>query len=236
MHPFKAHYLGGVVNWCRWLDFGGGFVADMGVHAYNLPVRALRLGPPTRIAVQSSEPVLDSYPSKNDFCWEFSPPGKRASVSVWWHDGPDAGPPQEVTGDVVATYGKVPSSGCLFVGSKGTLCADAWGQHGVMRLKDDANPKARGVLDHEAAKSVPVTYPRAPGQDNLAEFVEACRGGPATFQDFAFAAEAAEIAMTGLVALRVGREIDWDSRNLQARGCPEADRWIHLPQRKKWIA
>ena len=24
-------------------------------------------------------------------------------------------------------------------------------------------------------------------------------------------------------------------KNLKARGCPEADRWIHLPQRKKWI-
>ena len=42
--------------------------------------------------------------------------------------------------------------------------------------------------------------------------------------------------MTGIVALRVGREIDWDSANLKARGCPEADRWIHLPQRKKWIS
>jgi predicted dehydrogenase len=236
MRPFKANYLGGVQNWFRWLDFGGGFVADMGAHALNLPVRALQLGPPSRISVQSSEPVQDSYPSKNRFRWDFPARKERDPVSVWWHDGFDAGPPQEVAGDVVATYGKVPSSGCLFVGSKGSLCADAWGQRGVMRLKDDANPKARGVLDHEAAKSVPVTYPRAPGQDHLAEFVEACRGGPTTFQNLAFAAEAAEIAMTGLVALRVGREIDWDSRNLHARGCPEADRWIHLPQRKKWLA
>ena len=37
------------------------------------------------------------------------------------------------------------------------------------------------------------------------------------------------------LALRLGREIEWDSANLKAKGEPEADRWIHLPQRKKWI-
>jgi hypothetical protein len=235
VHPFKEYYLGGCLKWGRWLDYGDGHLADMGAHAHNLPLRALELGAPIRISVKSAEPVKDAYPSQNDFRWDFAARGKFAPVSVWWHDGPVAAPPKDLTGDLVATYGKVPTNGCLFVGEKGILCSDAWGQKGVMRLKSDASPKARGVLDHEAAKPLPVVYPRIVGQNHMKEFLDACKGGPKTFQSFDIAARAAEFGMTGIVALRVGREIEWDSANLKAKGCPEADRWIHLPQRKKWI-
>ena len=41
-----------------------------------------------------------------------------------------------------------------------------------MRLKSDSSPKARGVLDHEAAKSPPLKYRRAPGHDHLKEFLD----------------------------------------------------------------
>ncbi|MBM3853114.1 MAG: Gfo/Idh/MocA family oxidoreductase [Verrucomicrobia bacterium] len=235
VHPFKTYYLGGCLKWGRWLDYGDGHLADMGAHAHNLPLRALELGPPTRIAVKTYEPVYDAYPSRTDLRWDFAARGKFAPVSVWWHDGPDAAPPADLTGDLVATYEKVPANGCFFMGEKGILCSDAWGQKGVMRLKSDSNPKCRGVLDHEAAKSLPEVYPRAPGQNHMKEWLDACKGGPKTFQDFEIAAKAAEFGMTGIVTLRVGREIEWDSANLKAKGCPDADRWIHLPQRKKWL-
>jgi len=236
VHPFKEHYLGGCLQWGRWLDYGDGHLADMGAHAHNLPLRALELGAPVKVAVKSSEPALDSYPAENSFRWDFAARGKYPAVSVWWHDGPRAAPPAELTRDLVATYGKVPTNGCLFLGEKGILCADAWGQKGVMRLRGDASPKCRGVLDHEAQRNLPAVYPRTPGQNHLAEFLEACKGGPPTFQNFEVAARAAEFGMTGIVALRVGREITWDSAALKAPGCPEADRWIHLPQRRDWLA
>lgn len=235
VHPFKTYYLGGCLQWGRWLDYGDGHLADMGAHAHNLPLRALELGPPIRISVKSSEPVKASYPSANEFRWDFAARGKHAPVSVWWIDGPNAGPPKDLTGDLIATYGKVPTNGCLFVGDKGIICTDAWGQKGVMRLKTDASPKCRGVLDHESAKPLPMVYPRIAGQNHMKEFLDACTGGPKTFQDFSVAARAAEFGMTGIVALRLGREIEWDSENMKAKGVPEADRWIHLPQRKKWI-
>ena len=236
VHPFKDHYLGGCLAWGRWLDYGDGHLADMGAHAHNLPLRALELGPPLRISVESSEPAKDSYPSANKFQWHFAARGRFDPVTVWWLDGPNAAPPREYTADILATYQKVPANGCLFVGEKGILLADAWGKGGVMRLNSDSSPRCRGVLDHEAAKAVAVTYPRAPGQDHMKEFLDACRGGSNTFQPFDIAARAAEFAMTGMVAMRVGQTIEWDSANLKAKGCPEADRWIHLAQRKKWLA
>ena len=236
VHPFKNYYLGGCLAWGRWLDYGDGHLADMGAHAHNLPLRALELGPPIRVAVESSEPAKDSYPSANKFKWDFAARGKYGPVSVWWIDGPEAGPPAEVTADIRATYNKVPTNGVLFVGEKGILLADAWGRGGVMRLQNDASPKCRGVLDHQAAKALAVTYPRAPGQNHMKEFLDACKGGAPTFQPFDIAARAAEFAMTGMVALRVGQPIEWDSAKLAATNCAAAERWVHLPQRKKWLA
>ena len=236
VHPFKDYYLGGCLSWGRWLDYGDGHLADMGAHAHNLPMRALELGPPTKISVESSEAVKDSYPSENKFQWHFAARGKYDPVTVWWIDGPKANPPEDVTADIRATYGKIPTNGVLFVGEKGILLADAWGRGGVMRLKTDSSPKCRGVLDHEAAKSLPVVYARAPGQDHMKEFLDACKGGDKTFQPFDIAARAAEFAMTGMVALRVGQPIEWDSANLVAKNCKDAERWVHLPQRKKWLA
>jgi predicted dehydrogenase len=236
VHPFKDYYLGGCLSWGRWLDYGDGHLADMGAHAHNLPLRALELGPPIKVSVESSEPVKDSYPAKNRFRWDFAARGKFDPVSVWWIDGPDAGPPADVTTDIRATYGKVPTNGCLFVGEKGILLADAWGQGGVMRLKTDSAPKCRGVLDHESAKPLAIRYPRAPGQNHMKEFLDACRGNGKTFQPFDIAARAAEFAMTGMVALRVGEPITWDSANLVAKGCPAAERWIRPSQRQKWLA
>lgn len=236
VHPFKNYYLGGCLSWGRWLDYGDGHLADMGAHAHNLPLRALELGPPIRIAVESSEPVKDSYPAENKFRWDFAARGKFDPVSVWWIDGPNAAPPQDYTADILATYKKVPTNGVLFVGEKGILLSDAWGKGGVMRLKSDASPKCRGVLDHEAAKPLPLVYKRAPGQDHMKEFLDACKGGENTFQPFDVAARAAEFAMTGMVALRVGQPIEWDSAKLVAKNCAAAERWVHLPQRKKWLA
>lgn len=236
VHPFKSYYLGGCLSWGRWLDYGDGHLADMGAHAHNLPLRALELGPPIRISVESAEPVKASYPSANRFRWDFAARGKYDPVSVWWIDGPTANPPREHTGDILATRGKVPTNGVLFVGEKGILLSDAWGRGGVMRLKTDSSPKARGVLDHEVAKPLVAKYPRCAGENHMKEWLDACKGGPKTFQPFEIAAQAAEFGMTGIVALRVGKTIEWDSANLKAKGCPEADRWINLEPRKKWLA
>ena len=233
--PFKEYYLGGCLKWGRWFEFGDGPLAAMGAHAHNLPLRALKLGPPIRITPQIGEPIKDSYPSWATYRWDFAAREKFDPVSVWWHDGEKAGPPEALTADLKATYGQVPTNGVLFVGEKGILCSDAWGKGGVMRLKDDSSPKCRGVLDHEAAKPVPVTYPRCPDQNHMLEWLLACKGGPKTFQGFDIAARAAEFGMTGIVALRAGQPIEWDSENLKAKNCPEADKFIHLPLRKKWL-
>jgi hypothetical protein len=230
--PFKKYYLGGCLAWGRWLAFGDGHLADMGAHAINLPWRALQLGAPQRITVQIAEPLKDSYPSATDFRWEFAARGPFAPATVWWHDGLKAGPPEDLGKELVSTFDKVPANGVLFAGEKGLLFSDAWGVGGMVRLKGES--EARRVLDHGACKGVPATLPRAP-KDHMQEWLDACKGGPGTFQGFVSSADIAEVAMVGMVALRLGKPVEWDSQDMKAKGEPDADSLIHLEERKKWL-
>jgi hypothetical protein len=236
--PYKSYYIAapgavGCLHWGRWLPFGDGHLADMGAHGLNLPWRALKLGAPIRASVRIPEPLKDSYPSASDFRWDFAAREGFEPVSVWWHDGRSAGPPEELGKELLSTYGKVPDNGVLFAGEKGILFSNAWGVGGVVKLTGEQ--KCRGVIDHDAAKPIPVTLPRAKGQDHMREWIEACKGEGKTFQGFDTAACVAEIAMVGMVAMRLGKPVEWDSAALKVKGMPEAEPWVHLEQRKKWL-
>jgi hypothetical protein len=230
--PFKSYYLGGCLAWGRWLAFGDGHLADMGAHAINLPWRALQLGAPQRVSVEIPEPLKDSYPSACKFRWDFAARGNLAPVTLWWHDGRTAGPPPELGQQLVSTFEKVPTNGVLFRGEKGLLYSDAWGVSGVLKLKGE--DKCRGIIGHEAAKSIPASLPSAP-RNHMQEWIDACKGGPATFQGFVSSADIAEVAMAGIVALRLGKPIEWDTVTMKAKGAPEADPLIHLEQRQQWL-
>jgi hypothetical protein len=234
--PFKSYYVAapgavGCLHWGRWLAFGDGHLADMGAHGLNLPWRALKLGAPLRASVAIPEPLQDSYPSASDFRWDFAAREGFDPVSVWWHDGRQAGPPEELGKELLSTYGKVPDNGVLFAGEKGILFSNAWGVGGVVKLKGDE--KCRGVQDHEAGKSIPVTLPRA--KDHMREWLDACKGEGKTFQGFDSSATVAEVAMVGMVAMHLGKSIEWDSEGLKVTGVAEAEPLVHLEHRKKWL-
>jgi len=234
--PYKRYYIAapgkvGCLHWGRWLAFGDGHLADMGAHGLNLPWRALKLGPPQRATVRIPEPLKDSYPSASDFRWDFAAREGFGPASVWWHDGVKAGPPEELGKELVPTFGKVPDNGVLFAGEKGILYSNAWGVGGVVRLKGET--ECRGVLDHEAGKSVALTLPRT--KDHMREWLDACKGEGRTFQGFDSSATIAEVAMVGMVAMRLGKPVEWDSEALKVKGSPEAEPLVRLEPRKQWL-
>ena len=233
LRPFKSGvYHPGCLRFQNWFDLCNGMLAGQGAHTFDLPVRALRLDHPIRVEAERPEPVKETYVSKGAFRFDFAARGPLAPVSLWWTDG-GRYPPEEVTAGLKAVRGKVPKLACLFVGDQGELCAGGWGEGVIMRLKGEKG--WRGVLDHEAAKAVPVTLPRAPGDNHVLEWVEACKGGPATFTGLDVGGHAAEIYLSGIVSLRLGRAIEWDGPAMKATGAPEADPLIQKDYRTKWL-
>jgi len=41
--------------------------------------------------------------------------------------------------------------------------------------------------------------------------------------------------MVGIVALRLGKPVQWDSASMKVKDAPEAEVLVHRPQRKKWL-
>jgi hypothetical protein len=42
------------------------------------------------------------------------------------------------------------------------------------------------------------------------------------------------MVLLGNLALRVGKNIEWDSKNMRVKNVPEADQYIHGQYRKGW--
>ncbi|MCR4411561.1 MAG: Gfo/Idh/MocA family oxidoreductase [Thermoguttaceae bacterium] len=233
LRPFKRNvYHPGCLRFQNWFDLCNGMLAGQGAHTFNLPVRALRLGPPVRVEAEIREPIKETYPQFGKFRFEYPARGDLPPVTLWWSDG-GAYPPPEITANLKSVSGKVPNMGCLFLGERGELYAGGWGGEGLLRLAGDK--QWRGVLDHEAAKALPVTLPRIEGDNHVLEWLRACQGGPATWSDFITGARVSEAYLPGILALRLGRPIDWDGAAMRARGVPEAEPLIQKTYRKKWI-
>lgn len=233
LRPFKQGvYHPGSLKYLNWFDLSNGMLAGMGSHTFSLPVRALKLGEPVRVEADITEPIKETYVSAGRFRYEFAARGNLAPVTLWWTDG-NKYPPGHVTENLRAMSGEVPKHGCLFLGDKGELYADGWGTHCVMKLKGDKH--WRGVLDHEAAKPVPVTLPRVEADNHMIEWLQACAGGPATFTNLEVGAHCCQVFLPGIISLRLGRPIEWDAANLKVPGAPEADALIQKNYRMKWM-
>ena len=228
MRPYKAGIYH-PAKWRGWYDFGGGSVADFCCHAFNLPVRALELDYPAKIEVSGTGLGKESFAKSCTVRFSFPARGGRGPVMLVFYTGGEM-PPAEAMAGVTETFGKVPRTGCLLLGEKGTLSAGLWNSD--CYLKMDGEAKFKGGDNHDASKAVPKTLPRAQG--HLREWVDACKGGPKVFADFDLGGHLTEIGLAGVVALRLERDIEWDGPTMTVKGVPEAAALVKPQYRRKW--
>ena len=223
-------------KWRGWYDFGGGSLADFCCHGFQLAYRALELDAPTRIDATGNDLGHESFPTRCTVTFEFAAKGNRGPVKLIFYSGENNLPPNEVT------QGPVGTTGCLIVGSEGTLSAGLWNTDCNVRLK--GAKEFRGADQPEVAK-IAKTQPRidtetlkwdpakaAKGErprwskvnnSHMFEWVLACAGDAKTYSPFEIGARITEIGMLGVLALRLQKPILWDAENRRAAGLPEAD-------------
>ena len=68
----------------------------------------------------------------------------------------------------------------------------------------------------------------------MKEWVDACLGGPPTFSNFDIGGHITEIGLAGVLALRVGYDIEWDGERMRAPDVPEAEELINPEPREGW--
>ena len=256
-------------NWRGWLDFGTGALGDMACHTVNLPFRALQLGYPTEIEAEAFGTMnKETYPIGSKIRFEFParkiivPAAhptifhrhstiKQDPISFWWYDGGQAlpnnpskhdgsnKPPREITSDIEAFQGEVPGSGCLLIGSKGTIFSpDDYGTQFYVKLTDDK--KFTHYSKHPAVAQYPQRIPRNPfkGGDRAhhQEWIAAIKQNKPElcYSRFEVGAQLVEIMLLGCVALRVGKKLEWDGPAMRVTNAPEAARFIKRENRPGW--
>ncbi len=230
MRPYKSgQYHPGA--WRGWYDFGGGSLADFCCHAFSMPVRALDLDYAKRIEVEGDTLAKDSFPKSCKVHFHFPARGKRGPVALHFYTGGDM-PETSITAGLARSFGNVPTTGCLVVGEKGMISAGLWNSECYLSMNGDK--EFLHADNHDAAKPIPRTLPRAP-RGNVGEWIDACRGGPKTFSPFEIGGHVTEVGASGLTALRLGRAIDWDGPGMKAKGVPAADVWIEPQHRAEYM-
>lgn len=66
------------------------------------------------------------------------------------------------------------------------------------------------------------------------EWVDACAGGPPTFSNFEIGRHLTEIALSGLLPLKLQKPINWDGAKMFAANAPEAKSLIEPTYRHGW--
>jgi hypothetical protein len=201
-------------KWYRWWEFGNGTMSDLGSHWNDLPFWALKLQAPRTIEAFGPPPHPEIAPASMRVAYEFAARGDMPAVRLNWYQGVEKPP--------LWTAKKIPQweKGVLFIGEKGMLLSD-YSKHLLLPEKQFADFKRPEPF-----------IPKSLG--HYAEWIHACKTGEPTTCNFEYAGWLTESNHLGNVAYRAGKKLEWDTEQMKATNCPEADAFIHRDYRTGW--
>ena len=216
-HPF---------NWRGWLDFGTGALGDMACHTINVAAMALNLFDPETVEVVDSSGIIDheTYPSWSIIKTHFGEKDGRAPLDLMWYDG-GAKLPAEKRSEIQAKlHGeRMPGSGLLLIGEKGSFFStNDYGAEHTLLPRDQFKDKPK----------IEATLPHSPG--HFTEWVEAIKTGDPkkALSNFDYSARLTETVLLGVVAMKSGSKVEWDSAGMKVKNNPSADQYLRRDYRK----
>ncbi|MDG2212897.1 MAG: Gfo/Idh/MocA family oxidoreductase [Verrucomicrobiota bacterium] len=201
-------------HWRNFWNFGGGTLADFWCHYADLAHWALDLSHPLTVHSRVGKARPERVTSAMRVEYTYPARGEKPPVKLTWYQGGERPPG-------LALKPNQFKAGVLFVGDKGKLISN-YGRHELWPAEQFKDFKAP-----------PKTIPDSIGHH--AEWIKACKEGGRSATDFSYSGPLSECALLGIVSHRVGnKKLDWDWKNMKAKGLPEADRYIHHQYRSGW--
>ena len=185
---------------------------------------ALDLGAPSSIQAEVNDYDFktqgDAYPKGEIITYEFPAKGSRGPITMKWYSGTQKIPrPQELEPDE-----KSVETGAVVIGDKGTI---VYGSHGAGQVRLIPQSKM------DAYKKPEKTIPRA--KEHHQDWLEAIRTGGKAGSDFSYGGPLTEIAMLGVVAIKMaGTKLEWDANKMRFTNSSEANQYLNPPYRKGW--
>ncbi|MCY2967551.1 MAG: Gfo/Idh/MocA family oxidoreductase [Planctomycetota bacterium] len=205
-------------NWRAWQAFSNGQLGDFGCHILDPVFMALKLTAP--LSIHADAPAINSeiWNKSSTVSYEF--PGTELTagktVKVTWYDGAGHMPTPAALG--LAADAKLPGSGSVLLGEKGTLVIP----HVDM-------PKLLGdkVADHKIQE--------VPARDHYVSWALACLGEDQTTSHFDYSAPLTETVLLGTIAVRnPGTKLNWNAEKMELTGSPKAQALLTKPYRSGW--
>ena len=211
-HPAYAPY-----NWRGWWAFGNGCIGDMACHNLDPAFWALDLGAPTSVEANSSGITKETVADGAIYTYEFPAKGRRGPLTMKWYSGKERVPKPPGL-----EKGRRFGGGIHFVGDEGVIMCGGWA--GSPRIVPESKMKAYKRL----AKVIPRLRGHHKG------WIDAIKSGEQVHGGFDYSGPMTETVLLGAVALRTGKKLYWDSKNMKATNAPEADKYIKLAFRDGW--
>jgi predicted dehydrogenase len=216
MRPYHQEYT--PYTWRSWWAFGSGIVADMSIHHFDSAWAALNLGHPTWIEGKSEYLDEETTSDNNKVTWLFEKTDKREAVKFSWWDGqlkPQR--PKELE-----EKRKMGDNGVIVIGDKGKILGGGWSR----------SPRIIPEVKMKEYKRPPKTMSRSKGHHR--NWIDACKNGGATVSNFEYGAKLTELILLGNLAIRAGKRIYWDGKQMKVKGMPELDSIIREEYVPEW--
>ncbi|MCX5676037.1 MAG: Gfo/Idh/MocA family oxidoreductase [Planctomycetota bacterium] len=216
IHPYK---------WRGWVPFGNGTIGDWTCHVIDPVFWAFDLGAPTSIVAQAKDydPKTqgDAFPKADQIIYEFPAKGRRGPITLHWYSGTEKIPrPKELEPDA-----KHYETGAVVYGDKGVIHYGSHGAGGVRLIPEERM---------KAYKQPEPKIPRVRGGHH-GDWVNAIREGRKAGSDFSYGGPLTEIAMLGVIALKMpGTKLIWDAQAMRFTNVPAANQFINPPYRAGW--
>ena len=222
IHPFK---------WRGFWDYGCGALGDIGCHSMNSAFWALDLKGDFVVEASKVSPFDETIaPKRSTIVYQFPARGKRAAVKVFWQDGvkdPNKDKDFVRPPGIPADLKLKDEFGQVFVGTEGVIyVSDAYCSSAPVLYPETLREKA---------KTVKKVYERVVGGPTQ-ELCRAIRGdGPKPVSNFVdHSGPLTEMVLAGNLSVRLGKKIDWDSAQMEARGLPEVKALLKRTYRAGW--
>jgi hypothetical protein len=250
-HPWYTH-----TSFRGWYEFGGGAINDMGIYSNWPNFQALKLDAPycVETSISNAAQIIPqqvvtrirndySFPLASTARMRFRAKGDRPAIDLFWYDG---GIMPQTPDEMFVDDRTLPNEGMMFVGDKGKMLAgfNCDSPRLIPESKFTEFRKGRNIapappLQNTQFGAAPArTGPQraTTGRSNdAAPWVEAVKGGPATYGDFQLAQPISEAFALVAISYRMGGvRLMWDAAAGKITNNEEANKYLTRDYRAGW--
>lgn len=216
--PYHPDYA--PVRWRAWWQFGSGTIGDFACHHLDPAFWALKLDKASAFSVEasSSGTTDETCPTAALIYFNFPARAGMPPVRITWYEG-GLMPPRPVE---LEANRRLRTNGILFIGTKGSILGDGWSR----------SPRIIPESKMKAYKRPLKTLPRVKGHHR--NWLDACKGKGRPSTHFDYAGLLTEFVLMGNIAVRVGKKLDFDWKNIKVTNFPDANEFIKPNYRDGW--